>query len=432
MWDPLAEAVGDAELVFVAPDAFLGTLPLETLQREDGTYLLEHHAFVYGTVVDALVAEAREERRAPTAYSGDLLVVGDVDYERRADPTAAELDDVPASRLVARASEGLGADGSSAMHATLRGYGRAAWTALPGTAAESSVITELHEERAPEARRRVLDGAHATEEQVKQELPGHGVAHFATHGFFRSDASSLAGDARSTVGVLPGLLSGLVLSGANTAPDAGREDGLLTAEEISFLDLTGVDLVVLSACETALGQTAPGEGLLGLRRTFRQAGVARSSARSGAWTTSRRASSCSRSTDASGRKMRPSPGPARCAARDARAQPPEGRRRLARDVGRLRARRRVAVGTPAATFGCRQLGSSSRAAAMSSSNVRIVGCPDADRRLELANEPASICFLVVGGTSTPVFVPNQPDVFTVGMGQVIARASSMLVDTDAL
>jgi len=62
---------------------------------------------------------------------------------------------------------------------------------------------------------------------------------------------------------LPGLLSGLVLAGANKPPeDADRDDGFLLAEEISFLDLSRADLVVLSACESGVGRPQSGEGLL--------------------------------------------------------------------------------------------------------------------------------------------------------------------------
>ncbi|HEY5313746.1 MAG TPA: CHAT domain-containing protein, partial [Pirellulales bacterium] len=72
-------------------------------------------------------------------------------------------------------------------------------------------------------------------------------------------------------GYHPGLLSGLVLAGANH-PQAGGDDGYLTAEEVATLDLRGVELCVLSACETGLGEVAGGEGLLGLQRAFQEAG----------------------------------------------------------------------------------------------------------------------------------------------------------------
>ena len=71
------------------------------------------------------------------------------------------------------------------------------------------------------------------------------------------------------------LLSGLVLAGANHREAAGteEEDGILTAEEIAAMDLSGVEWTVLSACDTGVGEVKTGEGVLGLRRSFQIAGV---------------------------------------------------------------------------------------------------------------------------------------------------------------
>jgi CHAT domain-containing protein len=70
----------------------------------------------------------------------------------------------------------------------------------------------------------------------------------------------------------PLLLSGVVLAGANKEAKPGEEDGVLTALEIAELDLSKVELAVLSACQTGLGKEAGGEGLLGLQRAFAVAG----------------------------------------------------------------------------------------------------------------------------------------------------------------
>jgi CHAT domain-containing protein len=78
-----------------------------------------------------------------------------------------------------------------------------------------------------------------------------------------------------TEGENPLLMSGFALAGANHRGVAGpdEEDGILTAQEVAALDLTGVELAVLSACDTGVGVIRAGEGVFGLRRAFEIAGV---------------------------------------------------------------------------------------------------------------------------------------------------------------
>lgn len=102
------------------------------------------------------------------------------------------------------------------------------------------------------------------------------ILHIATHGFYYTP------DKAKEVEYLRGYedamsLTGLVMSGSNTAwrgnelPE-GVLDGILTANEIAQLDLGGVDMVVLSACQSGNGK-ATSEGLYGLQRAFKKAGV---------------------------------------------------------------------------------------------------------------------------------------------------------------
>jgi CHAT domain-containing protein len=149
-------------------------------------------------------------------------------------------------------------------------------------------VNKLFRKRFPRGRLTKLAGTEATEAAVRRQAVRHRYLHFATHGFFAPPAlrSALAAASRAekpgdgnlfsvqdVAGFHPGLLSGLVLAGANRPVRADRDDGILTALEVAELDLGGVELAVLSACETGLGETAGGEGVLGLQRAFQTAGA---------------------------------------------------------------------------------------------------------------------------------------------------------------
>ena len=159
-----------------------------------------------------------------------------------------------------------------------------AWRTLPGTAEEVKLVDSLFEKnKIPSV---VYTQQQATEEKFKS-LSGASPTfiHLATHGFFLPDPEKkkregVSADSRNsfTLANDPLLRSGIILAGANRvwsglAPVEGREDGVVTAYEISQLDLSTTNLVVLSACETALGDVRGNDGVFGLQRAFKLAGV---------------------------------------------------------------------------------------------------------------------------------------------------------------
>jgi len=150
-----------------------------------------------------------------------------------------------------------------------KGEERGSVNYLPGTKTEvDDIIAKLKKNKVKTS---LYEGSAANEESFKA-LSGNNIAliHIATHGFFLPSDEKLQGDQSL-------IQSGLMLAGANYAwqnlpiPE-GVEDGILTAKEISFMDLRKTDLVVLSACQTALGEIT-GEGVFGLQRGFKKAGV---------------------------------------------------------------------------------------------------------------------------------------------------------------
>lgn len=158
------------------------------------------------------------------------------------------------------------------------------WKALEGTSNEINGIRFLFGQY--KIATSIYSKMNATEEQFKL-LSGNSpsILHLATHGFFLPDPEKrkeegLGADDRNafTLANDPLLRSGIVLSGANRVwngqpPIEGREDGILTAYEIAQLDFSKTNLVVLSACQTALGDVKGTEGVFGLQRAFKLAGV---------------------------------------------------------------------------------------------------------------------------------------------------------------
>jgi CHAT domain-containing protein len=157
---------------------------------------------------------------------------------------------------------------------------------LPGSEAEVKDIASLVQ---GEGWREVdvITGAGATEDHLKRYAPGHRIVHLATHGFYLNGvcesalswrtASPATDEKRGYMGENPMLLSGLLVSGSNRhgegTEEIGIDDGILTATELASVDLSGCDWLVLSACETALGEVEQGEGVFGLRRAAQLAGA---------------------------------------------------------------------------------------------------------------------------------------------------------------
>jgi CHAT domain-containing protein/Flp pilus assembly protein TadD len=255
LWLPLVKHLRGATTVLLAPDGVLCDLPFAALPGSNpGSFLLEEVAFGYVTSGSHLL-ETADERPS----SDGLLALGNLDYG----PAPA-----------ARAQEGLS--------------GRLGpWDYLPGTLFEVEQLGRSWQRSFPTGRApRLLSGDAIdktrlqTELAVTKEKPPWRYLHLSTHGFFTPpepkrkrpagpvDLFTLQRE-HLTYRRNPLLLSGLVLAGANRSPD----DGLMTAEEVTALDLRGTELVVLSACDTGRGRVAGGQGVYGLQRAFQEAGA---------------------------------------------------------------------------------------------------------------------------------------------------------------
>ncbi|WP_346137030.1 CHAT domain-containing protein [Streptomyces carpaticus] len=248
--DPLR--IDDRTRLFIAPDAQLYTLPFEILPLNDGRLVIDAHEIAYLTTGRELIP-IRHPAPVPT---NPPVVVADPDYDLALDTTTdpAPTEGDPDGRRAA------------GLH----------FARLPGTHEEGRHIADLLGVQA-------WLGADAVEGPLKKQRSPV-ILHIASHGYFLDDDESAesrprqAGRRAFSSFPAPLLNSGLALAGANTWLRRGRlpnpaEDGLLTAADLATMDLSGTELVVLSACDTGRGLVAVGQGVYGLRRSVGIAGA---------------------------------------------------------------------------------------------------------------------------------------------------------------
>ncbi len=291
VWDPVRENLNGAQQVFIVPDGALHLVSLATLPVGRDRYLVET-----GPLFHYLSAERdliREGKDRPIGRG--LFVLGGPDFDSQPG-SAPEADGshVTTPGPTADARESARPARYRSPVATCQDFRSMRFAPLPESAIEAEEVASLWPGHFPGGQADQgavlkLTGTAAGEAAFKNHASGHRVLHLATHGFFVDDRcpsileraqgpnGSFSEAPPTTSGDDPLLLSGLALAGANLrdAPGTGAdaEDGILTAEEIASLDLTGVEWVVLSACETGLGKLQEGEGMLGLRRAFEIAGA---------------------------------------------------------------------------------------------------------------------------------------------------------------
>jgi CHAT domain-containing protein len=235
-------------------------------------------------LVGTLAAPAQSKATKPGPSAAGLLAIGGIDYE-------------------ADAGRAVPAESGPTSPVLLADSLRAAFNPLAGTELEVRRIAALFDAAFSQERASILTGAAPTESAVKQLLGRRWRhLHLATHGFFESparvaalragvnpngsglaDAQSSKEEESASLALTPLLHSGVALAGAARKTEEvwssaqgqwpDREDGILTAEDVESMDLRGMEMVVLSACETGLGQRHYGQGVMGLQRAFQAAGA---------------------------------------------------------------------------------------------------------------------------------------------------------------
>lgn len=263
LWNPIKSLVKEGATIYYVPTQMLYQIALESLPVGDGTLLGEHYTFVR-------LSSARELIRYKSSLDLTLgkdctaaVLYGGLKYSLDGNTMAQEASkhDIPRMLVFRGDNE--------------RPKGKLLFDELPGTQEEmDSIYTTL---KSAELTVRPFSGKEGTEESFLS-LSGRAplILHLATHGFYYTP------DAAQKIDYLRGYtdamsLSGLVLSGGNAAwlgqeLPTGVLGGILTAADIARMDLSGTEMVVLSACHSGKGEATP-EGLYGLQRAFKKAGA---------------------------------------------------------------------------------------------------------------------------------------------------------------
>jgi CHAT domain-containing protein len=272
IWKPLEKHLAGVKKLYYAPSGLLNRVNLGAVPIANGTCIGDQLQVIQSQSTRQLTLQDTG------ATSGDqAMLFGGIYFDSKSATEAASTTSEPV-----RTSESLR---FTETDSTFRG---GSWGYLPATAKEVRYLDKILRENGQASTLKTEDAA--TEEAFKSlsatpDAPSPRILHIATHGYFFPDPTSenrprdrdKSGQAFKA-SEHPMLRSGLILSGGNQAwadPKSvtGREDGVLTAYEISQMDLSNTELVVLSACETGLGDIAGNEGVYGLQRAFKIAGA---------------------------------------------------------------------------------------------------------------------------------------------------------------
>lgn len=253
-WEPIDKALGDKEVIFTSLDGVYNKINLSALQKQDNSFLIDKRSIVNVTNIMDI---ANHKKNSKPFQSKTASLFGNPKYklDKQTDETENSFQgDIPQINMEV--------------------------SDLPGTQIEIDGINSVMKKGKWTSQ--VYSGIEASKSNFSS-IKSIGVLHLATHGFFMPDVKmkqqdKILGINAEKAQENPFLRSGLLFSGAHNSINninggTQSKQGILTAYEAMGLDLDDVNLLVLSACETGLGEIKNGEGVFGLQRAFQIAGA---------------------------------------------------------------------------------------------------------------------------------------------------------------
>lgn len=263
LWACVEPYLHKGSTIYYSPTGFLSKVNMSIISN--GSKRLQDMYNFHEVSTTSVIGEVKQQEAVKLETA---VLFGDINYNEDAD--MMEANSIKYDHY------------SSIPIMATRSQNRSTWDLLPGTKEEIFSIKEQMEEKGIIVQ--TYSQNEANEESIKAlNTKAPDIIHIATHGFYYSPEndvtskffSSLSSNTQKDLSL---FYSGLLFAGANNAWTGktftdGVEDGIMTAYEVSQLDLSGNKLIVLSACNTGLGVIDNIDGVFGLQRAFKKAGV---------------------------------------------------------------------------------------------------------------------------------------------------------------
>jgi len=248
-WAPIAEKLKDIRKIYISLDGIYHKVNLASIMAPDNKYLLEKYEFINLNSTSGII----NLKKNPDKFAKSAALFGNPSFSDKPDKSEQLLDYNKSNTLKKEMK-------------TLK------FANLPGTAKEIELIKDILSKSGFEVVANLSGDASKTN---LMRLKNKSILHIATHGYFLTDDSKELGLLQLEENRNPMFRSGMVLKGADHALSYTGyiDNGILSSYEVANLNLTRSELVVLSACETGLGEIKNGEGVYGLRRAFQIAGA---------------------------------------------------------------------------------------------------------------------------------------------------------------
>jgi CHAT domain-containing protein len=271
LWKPLEQSLLGIKTVYYSGTGLIHRINMGAIPVALDTTLSDRYRLVQLGSTRSVVVSTNNER-----INTNSLIIGGISYDIDSTRLLRTLHALDSFSYTSRGEKCVGRQDSSSNYIEY-------WSSLPYTEKEAKNISEIMRTAGYNVTN--LSSYDAVEEifhKINSSGDSPRVLHIATHGFFLPDSKELRKEGESNVykrSDNPLIRSGLILAGGNHAWRTGMpivpgaEDGILTAYEISQINLSNTELVVLSACETGLGDIQGNEGVYGLQRAFKIAGV---------------------------------------------------------------------------------------------------------------------------------------------------------------